>query len=190
MRVLVVAALAEEVKDIQESGTTEVLVTGMGKVNAAYALMKRLKTPSKPPVNVVINLGTAGAFDGPYKRTVLIDEVADRDFNLKGAGEPLPAIEVPISQKLLQNLFTEGYGWLKCYSGDVFATDLTQYPAGCVDMECYALAHVCLNERVRFMACKYISDAGSVQEWKASLPDAASELADSYYKLRYLLGKE
>jgi len=84
-------------------------------------------------------------------------------------------IEVPIVFHDLPQKF--------CTSGDSFATHLHAVESDVVDMEAFALAKVCLGERVAFACAKYITDGAdsdSAAHWEAALDAAARSFADLY----------
>src|SRR4051794_29741265 len=63
VRVLVVAALAEEVAHL--GGGVDIAVPGVGKARAAAGLARGLADAPRP--DVVVNVGTAGAVDGALR---------------------------------------------------------------------------------------------------------------------------
>ena len=59
---------------------------------------------------------------------------------------------------------------------DSFATHLHEVDGDVVDMEAFALASVCLGERVAFACAKYITDGAdsdSAAHWEAALERGA-----------------
>ncbi|MFE9426251.1 nucleosidase [Kitasatospora sp. NPDC006697] len=174
-RPLLVLALAEEAAHLD--GGLPVLLTGMGKVNAAAALAAVLAGGPHPAE--VLNLGTAGALrPGLAGRTHRIAEVRQHDldgrvlFELTGrpTGEPL-------------SLAADG---LTLATGDLFvsdpaARDRLAAEAHLVDMEGYALAAAARRAGVPIRLVKHVSDEageGAVKAWRESVDDCARALAE------------
>ena len=73
-----------------------------------------------------------------------------------------------------------------CSSADSFATHLHAVEGDVVDMEAFALARVCLGERLPFACAKYITDGAdsdSAAHWEAALEAAARGFAELYASL-------
>ena len=170
-----------------ESAGAEVLYTGVGKVNAAATLARRLAEirAAGQPLPRVFNMGTAGSRRVPSHSLVACNRFAQRDMDVTGLGfapgvtpfDPTPAIiEFP---PVLANL-----PQLLCSTADSFATHQHAVDGDVVDMEAFALARVCLAERARFGCVKYVTDgadADSAAHWQAAL-DAASRAFERIYK--------
>lgn len=150
-----------------------VLVTGMGKVNAATAVAMILgqQSPSR-----VVNLGTAGALADGMFGTHVIGTVVQHDlddaalFTLSGLhfGAPIAV----------------GEGGVTLATGDAFISDaatrsrLAQV-ADLVDMEGYAVAAAATNAGVPVTLVKRVSDSaddGAVRSWRESVDDCAEHL--------------
>jgi adenosylhomocysteine nucleosidase len=184
--ILIVSAL-----DIETQGQLEdwkphnLLITGVGKVNATYHLTKRLLVDRSmnhdARINLVINYGTAGSRKIKKKQLVDCTKFIQRDMDVTGLGfmrgetpfEDNPPITIkstsefnPIGRKAT------------CGSGDNFVEDRTQYYGEVVDMEAYALAKVCYNYDIPFISFKYITDGADEQaheDWEANLADGIVE---------------
>jgi len=139
-----------------------IVKTGVGKVNAAYALTKAL---IEHKVDYIVNLGFAGATK-PYHvgDVVLVTEARYHDFNLtmfgydKGQVPGLPST-FETSSKILQ-LAHEKLNSLKeakLYTGDMFMTD-TNDEQFLVDMEGAALYHIAHKHQVPILSIKVVSD--------------------------------
>ena len=174
-RPLLVLAAAEEAQFLDTS--LPVLVTGMGKVNAANALATVLGRGPLP--ERVVNLGTAGALKPGLCGIQKVDEVRQHDFStellhtLTGQtfGGPIPLGQT---------------GGLTLATGDSFITDsvartrLAQR-ADLVDMEGYAFAVGALSAGVPIDIVKYVSDEAdedAVKSWRESVVIAAQALAE------------
>ncbi len=158
--ILIVAALAEE---LDYPG---VLHTGLGKVNAAYALTRELQR-RRP--KLVVNYGTAGGLNPSLTGLVEIRRVLQVDME----AEPLaPRGQTPFSPGPFQ--LDSGADGVVCGSGDRFVTAvdpwLLQHGVEVVDMELFAIAFVCQREGISWRSFKYISDHAdrdSETSWQA-----------------------
>lgn len=162
--ILFVAAMASEVRLILNHLTpdNELLVTGVGKVNAASKLSTYLATHH---VDSIVNLGFAGATE-PYAvgDVVMINRATYHDFDLsmfgyqKGQvpGMPVQFQSDPMLLKQLQaSIQHVKIGDL--LTGDVFMTEKRtgQY---LVDMEGAALFHVAYMHQIPMVSIKVVSD--------------------------------
>ncbi|MBU1142788.1 MAG: 5'-methylthioadenosine/S-adenosylhomocysteine nucleosidase [Firmicutes bacterium] len=162
--ILVVLAMKEEAKEILEnqSFNKKVLLTGIGKVNAASQLAAFLATNK---VDAIYNLGFAGA-SKPYVvgDVVLIEQASYHDFDLtlfgykKGQVPGFP--EVFLSSKKLiedakQKIHNLKTGQL--FTGDYFMTEEKE-ESFVVDMEGAALYHVAFEKNIPILSIKVISD--------------------------------
>jgi adenosylhomocysteine nucleosidase len=173
-RPLLVLAVAEEAAYLD--GGLPVLLTGMGKVNAAAALATVLAGGPHP--SEVINLGTAGALrPGLAGRTHVIGTVLQHDLDSRvlaqltglSCGEPI----------------TLDGGGPVLATGDLFVSDPVARErlaaqAHLVDMEGYALASVARRAGVPIRLVKHVSDEageGAAKAWRESVDDCAKVLA-------------
>lgn len=176
---LIVMALQAESRGRLESAGAQVLYTGVGKVNAAATLARRLAElrASGKSLPLVVNMGTAGSRTAPPHTLVVCNRFAQRDMDVTGLGfapgvtpfDETPAIIefAPILPARPQHL---------CSTADSFATHRHEVAGDVVDMEAFALARVCVAERAGFGCVKYVTDgadADSAAHWEAAL-DAAS----------------
>jgi adenosylhomocysteine nucleosidase len=185
VRVLVVAALAEEVTRVPPG--VEVLLTGVGKARAAAGLSRRLA--SGPPPELVVNVGTAGAVDPsltgvhevavvtqhdfPYDAIeTLLGTPVDRGFALTPATPPRPVRQWAPHLTALA-------------TGDVFVNDAAaaaRIAAGgvrLVDMEAYGYAAACAEFAVPLRCAKAISDgadADAGESWLDAIEGCALSL--------------
>ncbi|MDR4969296.1 MAG: 5'-methylthioadenosine/S-adenosylhomocysteine nucleosidase [Acholeplasmataceae bacterium] len=192
--ILVVAAMAEEVKELieHEIPGVKVILTGIGKVNAAYTLASFLATHE---VEAIYNLGFAGATT-PYQvgDVVLVKEALYHDFDLtlfgykKGQVPGLPErfqSNHNLVTKVLEKMPLIKSGVL--YTGDVFMTE-KKMESFIVDMEGTALYHVAYKKEVPIVSIKVVSDVlgmdnhfDSYKKFEAS--EGAKTLSEIYQKL-------
>jgi len=186
---LIVMALPQESRGLLEQAGADVLYTGVGKVNAAAGLARRLaerRCAGLEPARVV-NLGTAGSRSVRAHTLVACNRFSQRDMDVSGLGfargvtpfDPAPALlEFP-------PLFTH-LPQLTCSTADSFATHRHEVDGDVVDMEAFALARVCVGEQVPFACAKYVTDGAdgdSAAHWEAALDAAAKSFAALYASL-------
>jgi adenosylhomocysteine nucleosidase len=183
---LIVMALPQESRGLLERAGAQVLYTGVGKVNAAASLARRLAelrcTGASP--ELVVNLGTAGSRSVSAHTLVACRRFAQRDMDVSGLGfapgvtpfDDTPAVIEfpPVFAQLPQ---------LACSTADSFATHLHEVGGDVVDMEAFALARVCIAEKIPFACAKYVTDGAdsdSATHWEAALEAAALSFARLY----------
>lgn len=182
-------ALPAESAGVFQAAGIEILYTGVGKVNAAIALTRRLAHLSRegrgPPL--VVNFGTAGSARIPAKTLVACRRFVDRDMDVAALGfapgvtpfdELPPMLEFPA-------VFA-GLPEAVCGSGDSFATSDHGPACDVVDMEAYALAKACRSEGAGFACAKYVSDGAdenAAAHWKENVAGAADRFLALYREL-------
>jgi len=187
--ILIVMALEIEAQGLFRARGADVLFTGIGKVNAAYQLTRRLGVEralgNKP---LVVNLGTAGSRHFKRGSVVACRRFVQRDMDVTGLGFALG--HTPFEDHVPAELeFPEYFPDLPhalCGSGDRFEAHAEALLWEVIDMEAYALAKVCFLEGLPFASAKYITDGadGSAGvDWHASLPVAAREFVRLYEEL-------
>ena len=179
-------ALPVESRGRLEAAGATVLYTGVGKVNAAAALARRLAELrcTGEPLPLIVNMGTAGSRRIAAHTLVACNRFAQRDMDVSGLGvapgvtpfDDTPAvIEVPTTFAHLPQSM--------CSTADSFATHLHAVDGDVVDMEAFALARVCVAEAARFACLKYVTDGAdsdSAAHWEAALDSASRRFADAY----------
>ena len=177
---LYVVALKEEVStDFIDK--FDVLITGVGKVNAAYELTRYL-AENKKMYNLVINFGTAGSNYLEPGTFVDCTRFYEKDMDCLPLGfEPF---QTPFEKEIiidfsLESIFNPLNKNLSCYTGDKFVTEDLDYQ-GIFDMEAYALAKVCKSFQLPFISFKYISDGAN-----SDSSDDWTENISSGYKIFY-----
>lgn len=186
--ILVIFALENEAQG--QFADYNCLFTGVGKVNAAYMLMNYLS--SNPTPDLIINLGTAGSAVFKAGETIQCDRFIQRDMDVTPLG--FEKFQTPFSDfpPLLkvngpQTSLPKGI----CGTGDHFDTAHTGDDYDLVDMEGYALAHICTKESIPFLSLKYISDGadGSAHEdWEKALDAGSKALRSAMIAHKDLLG--
>ncbi|MYR04879.1 nucleosidase [Gordonia sp. SID5947] len=171
---LIVAATHAEARYVPTG--TRVLITGIGKVRAATALTRVLAgAGDEPPVQQVVNVGTAGALHDHHSGLFVPSTVIEHDISsteLRAMGYPIvDAWEMP------------GGDGSVLASGDTFVADLARRAtlaarADLVDMEACAIAHVSAEFGVPCRVVKVVSDGAdeAAMDWPSLVDDAARRL--------------
>tara|TARA_B100000073_G_scaffold23202_1_gene18111 strand:+ start:742 stop:1341 length:600 start_codon:yes stop_codon:yes gene_type:complete len=175
-KILIVCAL--EIETQEKLKDYDVLYTGVGKVNATFALTRKFgKLGSYIPYSLVINYGTAGSRKIKKKQLVDCTKFIQRDMDVTGLGfmkgETPFEDNPPITIKSTSEFNPIGRN-ATCGSGDNFVEDKTNYYGEVVDMEAYALAKVCYLYDIPFISFKYITDGADEQaheDWESNLAD-------------------
>jgi len=187
--ILVAMALPAEGAGRFEAAGVPVLYTGVGKVNAAIALMRRVAefTLEGGPPPLVVNFGTAGSASLPARTLVACRRFVDRDMDVGALGfapgvTPFdalpPVLEFPAAFPDLPEAV--------CGSGDSFSTTHCGFDFDVVDMEAYALAKACKAIGAPFACAKYVSDGAdehAAEHWKANVAGAADRFVALYQEL-------
>jgi adenosylhomocysteine nucleosidase len=184
--ILVVMALELEDQGRFRQRGVEVLYTGVGKVNAAYRLTRRLaeeRAHFRTPL--VFNLGTAGSRMHPTGALVACRRFAQRDMDVSGLGFPVgrTPFEDGVPDELEFPEVLTGLVHATCGSGDRFEAHSAALPWGVVDMEAYALAKVCWLESVPFACAKFVTDGAdgaAAGDWQSNLEHAAQDFVTLY----------
>jgi adenosylhomocysteine nucleosidase len=190
---LVVMALELESQRLFEQAGVPVLYTGVGKINATWALTRRLGDyrQASRPMPLILNFGTTGSRCFPTHTLIACQAFVQHDMDVTGLGVPRgttpyddtpPRLEFPIAFPTLMQA--------TCGSGDCFQTGEPTLPCQVVDMEAYALAKVCRLEGARFACVKYVTDGAdhaAASDWQGNLHRAAEQFLLVY---RELLSRE
>jgi len=188
--ILIVMALPQESRGLLEKGGARVLYTGVGKVNAAASLARRLAEIrcSGAPLPLVVNLGTAGSRSIAAHTLVACNRFTQRDMDVSGLGfaagvTPFDDTPAVIEFPTLFAHLTQAI----CSTADSFATQRHAVSGDVVDMEAFALARVCVAENARFGCAKYVTDGAdsdSAAHWEAALDAAAGAFATLHATLK------
>jgi adenosylhomocysteine nucleosidase len=180
---LVVFALRDEAGGRFEALGVPLLYTGVGKVNATYALTKRL-TQFRP--RLVLAFGTVGSTTLPLHSLVECTRFVQRDMDVSALGLPpghTPFDELPDVLEVPNRLALPS---VTCASGDQFVAEAARAVGDVVDMEGYALAKVCRREALEFTAVKYVTDgagAEAARDWARNLAAASKRFLGVYREL-------
>lgn len=162
-----VVAVEDEFKPVNAN----ILYTGIGKIRATMATQWLV---DHYDVEKIINVGTAGGNDkGWCSGMHQIDSVKERDYSTPNSDEHI--------LQITNN--NNGLFHYRCLTGDSFVTDWENYEqTDCADMEAYAIAYVCQQNKLMFECYKFVSDSGDVEDWKNSL-DKCNKLFGKYFNL-------
>jgi len=164
-------ALEQEFNRKNSPQDSVLVYTGVGKINATFAITKAI---IQTGATEVINFGTAGSVNGKHTGLVEVDTILQRDM----VAEPLaPRGETPYQQDDFAHAIILNSGTnITLGTGDSFVnTDDPWFKYAdidIVDMEGYALAVVCAKLGVKFRCFKYISDnanENAQNDWESSL---------------------
>lgn len=165
-------ALESEAADVFENHNT--LITGIGKVNAAYELTKAInhKRPS-----LIVNLGSAGSNFFKKGDVVCCTRFIQRDMDVRPLGyelyeTPLSGLPTVLEYGLKMDELQEGI----CGTGDNFEMGHSTVLYNVVDMEAYVLAMIAMKEKIPFLCLKYISDGAddnAAEDWIVQVHKAA-----------------
>ena len=176
------------------SGNVDVLFTGIGKINATYALTRYLCEIGKP--DVIYNIGTAGCCndDIAVGELILCNKFIQLDMN----ATPQNVDEIGftpyddfgfiidngvVSENTYHLMKYVKNGNYICATMDTFNIADTKYDV--YDMEAYALAKVALRFGIDFVCVKYITDnilnnkkKKTDEDWKNALEDGRKKLTN------------
>ncbi|MDZ4368377.1 MAG: 5'-methylthioadenosine nucleosidase [Afipia sp.] len=153
--VVILTAIDTELNKARAPEGVEVIYTGVGKVNAAS--IATLAVMALQP-KLIVNYGTAGKIAHIHNGLLEVAHTVQRDM----AAMPLAQRgRTPFSPEM--DRLSSGHGNVICGTGDSFVTSvdpwLVENNIDIVDMELFAIAHVCQRHGVRWRAFKFITDA-------------------------------
>ena len=145
-----------------------IVICGVGKVNAACGTQIAI---DELGADVIINVGVAGGLNGGVKvgKIYAISNVVQYDFDLSQLNGTKIGTLDECSENYLPLALSDGYPTKKLATGDRFNDSKQDYRlltevrhADVRDMECGAIAQVCMHANVPCYSYKIISDlAGS-----------------------------
>jgi len=165
-------ALESEAADVFDAHNA--VITGIGKVNAAYELTKAIQ--KKRPA-LIVNLGSAGSSHFQKGDVICCTKFIQRDMDVRGLGfelyeTPLSDLPVILEYGLAMDNLQIGI----CGTGDNFEMGHAVKIYDIVDMEAYALAMIAMKENIPFLCLKYISDGAddnAADDWIVQVHKAA-----------------
>ncbi|MDR2526582.1 MAG: hypothetical protein LBC92_01770 [Rickettsiales bacterium] len=175
----IIACEEEDPEGIFIKNAPNVVFSGVGKINAAYHLTKKLGEIAAP--KYVINVGSVGSKKFKLGDVVYCNKFVQRDMNVK----PLGYVNYATPSDVLTNKSKTEYiiehrevitdlPNAICGTGDSFVEgEDVNNDFDVVDMEGYALARVCKFEKIDFISLKYISDDFSSSKWIADAKETA-----------------
>ncbi|TDD48476.1 nucleosidase [Kribbella antibiotica] len=171
---LVVSAIAGEARYVPDG--LPVLITGVGKTQAAVAMTRALATRDTSDL-VVLNVGTTGALRDGLSGIYLPSSVINHDLN----ADAIRAIGLDPQEELP----VDGGDGTVLASGDVFVADPVVRDrlaerAHLVDMEAYGVVYACREFGVPVKVVKHVSDAAddAAFDWPAQVDASAKVLGE------------
>lgn len=163
---IIVAALPDELNHAPIPFDIPVIYTGVGKLNAAYALMQGI---AKYQPKEIINFGTVGRVSRQVSGLVEVADVIQRDMD----AQPLCARGVTPYDETL-NRFSSSFEGVRCATGDSFVRETDEWLVAqgvdVVDMELFALAFICQKYNIPWRSFKFITDdtdSQSGEDWQS-----------------------
>ncbi len=193
--ILLVAAMAEEIKDIKKHvhQNVDILLTGIGKVNAAMALTEYL---ANHQVESIINMGFCGATQ-PFEvgDLVLAKDAKYHDFDLSIFGYQHGQVpgypEAFTSDEKLMKFAFDQLPDLKeglLYTGDYFKTE-HQETSCLFDMEGAAIYQVAHHYQIPCLSIKVVSDVMGMENhflsYKKFESEMGSKLLDQAFSILF-----
>jgi len=178
--ILLVLALEQENHQQKlDKFADEILYTGVGKINATFALtQKLLQMPVKP---LVINVGSAGSHSFNAGMVVCITEFIQRDMDARAMGFALGQTPFEAHSAITYGIAVNDLPLATCFTGDSFVTEAhPHFHLEVIDMEAYALAKVCQRLDVPFLCLKFITDGAdgeAADDWQQAVKLSAMQLS-------------
>ena len=178
-KILVLTAVDDELDKARAPEGFEVIYTGVGKVNASSGATLALLV-LRP--TLVINYGTTRKIDDKLAGLVEVAAVVQRDM----MAMPLaPRGSTPFSPGL--DRLSSGHGTVTCGTGDSLVTAedpwLAENGIDIVDMELFAIAHVCQRHSIPWRAFKYLTD-DAIEHWAADAAEGQNLFWDAMATLK------
>lgn len=179
---LFVFALDYEAKE--EFKAYNICLTGIGKVNAAYHLTKKI-SENRP--GIIVNLGSAGSNTFKRGEVISCNGFIQRDMDVTPLGfQPFETPYSKLPPLLSYGLTAPGLPEGICGTGDNFEIAHAHTDYNVIDMEAFPLAWIAMQEQIPFLCLKYISDGadgGAAEEWTEQVHKAAAALKKEVLKL-------
>ena len=146
---LILVALEQELPKSYLPGW-RIIYTGVGKVNASFAI-SRSYFDYNP--KYVVNYGTAGSLNKNISGLIEVSKFYQRDMDVRGLGFKLG--QTPFENDFFIQSNKDGYS---CGTGDSFVMTSPDLVTDVVDMEAYCYAKFCKINKLNFICFKFISD--------------------------------
>lgn len=164
-KIPVLVALTEELPNNLPDPFVKV-ITGIGKVNAAIAVMQTIQEYQP---STIINFGTAGSLNPVFGQGIhKVAKVAQRDLDIRALGLELgQASKTDPVWYILDDVETRP----TLTSGDQFVNSRPEMESDLVDMEAAVYAKVCKSHGIMLDVYKFVSDNAddeSSGDWEAN----------------------
>jgi adenosylhomocysteine nucleosidase len=177
-KIVVLTAVKSELNADRTIGDVEVIYGGVSKINAAIATTAAILA-ARPAL--VVNYGTCGKITENLRGLLEVSHVVQRDM----MAMPLaPRGVTPLCDDC--RMLTSDHGTAVCGTGDSFVTStdhwLTENKIDVVDMELFAIAHVCKRFGVPWRGFKFITDDANElahEHWNANVADGENLFWDA-----------
>ena len=173
---VILVALEQELPKCYLPGW-KIIYTGVGKVNASFAI-SRSYFDYKP--EYVVNYGTAGSLNKNISGLIEVSKFYQRDMDVRGLGFQLG--QTPFENDLFVQLDKNGYS---CGTGDSFVMTSPDLVTDIVDMEAYSYAKFCKINKLNFICFKFISDNAdddAGKDWSKAFKKGAKEFSLFFQK--------
>lgn len=182
--ILIVIACKEESCGLFET-FDNVLFTGVGKINAAYNLTRKIYELRNNDINLdlVLNFGSVGS--DKFKRGDLVycRKFIQHDMNAVEFGYELGITPGEDNNLILEHKrIVYNLQEAICGTGDCFSSDFYDI-VDVADMESYALAKVCKKEKIDFCSIKYVTNnfnSGDAFDWDEECKIGAKKMFDYF----------
>lgn len=192
---MIVMAMRSEAHQDFFKHKVPILFTGVGKLNATFALTRELLQDPAKKDKIVVNLGTAGSPDIKVGTLVECKSFIQWDMDLSSLGLPqgMTPGEKSTVRLDVENSFFPHLQQVTCGTGDRIFDALKDpmeknFHCDVFDMEAYALAKVCAQLKVPFCSVKYITDscrADSLRsQWNQNISEGKEALYSVYKSLQ------
>ncbi len=177
---MILMALKQESQGLFEGEGIKVYYTGVGKVKATYAAVKLIEL-HKP--KWVLNLGTAGSKRFSVGDLAECTQFVQRDMGFSAAAgvgaDPFP-------QKIYKTTAITDLPEVICGTADFVELAEPRVACDIFDMEAYALAYVCDQQKIKFNSIKYITDSSDknvLADWSKNIEAVGKALLAQFKKI-------
>lgn len=182
-RIILFVALESELPKDKIPKGVEVYYTGVGKVNAAIKaseVISHIRTfGASGDDTLILNYGSAGSNTLPKGTLADCRYFIQNDMNTPfGLNHQTPFDDL-IYPQIKEPTIEFGSGYV-CRTQDRFEDN----PQGVFDMEAYSIAKVCKINGFDFIAYKYISDGGDVDDWEVNHSKGADLFLEQLKKIQ------